>query len=209
MTKSILQKGSIIIISGPSGCGKSSLLSYVFKQIKNYYFSISTTTRALRGNETNGIDYFFVSKKDFKKGIKNNDFLEWANVHGNYYGTTSESVNEALRKNKIVIFDIDVEGHRILRKKLGNFCTSIFITTPSIAELEKRLTFRGTDSKKTIQQRIINSKKEIKHVDKYDYVVINDHFHTAKKQLLYAIESSRIQTKLFDKKDILKLWKKN
>ena len=103
-------KGAILIISGPSGCGKSTLLKEVYKEIDNYYFSISTTTRAPRVGETNGIDYFFVTKEEFEKDIENDDFLEYAKVHDNYYGTSLKPIKKALEEGKLVIFDIDVQG---------------------------------------------------------------------------------------------------
>ena len=105
------KKGAILIISGPSGCGKSTLLKEVYKDIKDYYFSISTTTRAPRVGETNGVDYFFVTKEEFESDIKNGDFLEYAKVHDNYYGTSLKPINNALSEGKLVIFDIDVQGH--------------------------------------------------------------------------------------------------
>lgn len=109
-------KGAILVISGPSGCGKSTLLKEIYKNIPNYYFSISTTTRALRGEEEDGVDYHFVSQEEFEKNIKDDKFLEYAKVHNNYYGTMLEPITKALNDGKLVIFDIDVQGHRILKK---------------------------------------------------------------------------------------------
>ena len=125
-------KGAILVISGPSGCGKSTLLKEIYKNIPNYYFSISTTTRALRGEEEDGVDYHFVSQEEFEKNIKDDKFLEYAKVHNNYYGTMLEPITKALNDGKLVIFDIDVQGHRILRKKLDKLITSVFITTPTL-----------------------------------------------------------------------------
>ncbi len=140
--------GAILLISGPSGCGKSTLLKEVYKDISEYYFSISTTTRAPREGEKNGVDYFFVSKEDFEKDIKDKNFLEYANVHGNYYGTSLKPVKEALKDGKLIIFDIDVQGHDLVKKTdLCSFLTSVFITTPTLKELESRLNNRATDSK--------------------------------------------------------------
>jgi guanylate kinase len=205
----LLNKGSIIVISGPSGCGKSSLLKEVYKYIDNYYFSISTTTRQIRDGESNGIDYHFVSKEEFEKDIKAGNFLEWAQVHGNYYGTSLKLITEALELKKIVIFDIDVQGHDIVREKLDAITTSVFITTPSLDELSNRLTSRATDTDEVINNRIKNSKIEIQKIQKYDYFIINDNLELASKQLLNVIECSKIKTSLFDKDMIIEKWLSN
>ncbi len=202
----LLDNGSILIISGPSGCGKSSLLKEVYKHIDNYYFSISTTTRDIRDGEQNGIDYNFVTREEFELDIKEGNFLEWAQVHGNYYGTSLKAINNALLEGKIVIFDIDVQGHDIVRSKLDSITTSVFITTPSLKELNQRLTARGTDSMDVIQKRIENSKKEIKEFDKYDYLIINDNLELAAKQLLNVVQCSKMKTKLLNKDAIISLW---
>ncbi len=202
----LLNKGSILVISGPSGCGKSSLLKEVYKHIDNYYFSISTTTRDIRDGEANGVDYNFVSKEQFELDIQNGNFLEWANVHGNYYGTSLRAINDALAQSKIVIFDIDVQGHDIVRSKLDAITTSVFITTPSLKELNQRLTSRGTDANDVINKRIENSKIEIQQFQNYDYLIINDDLEVAAKQLLNVAECSKMKTKLFDKNYIIEQW---
>src|SRR5690606_15755334 len=139
-------RGAVLIVSGPSGCGKSTLLKEVIKNIPNLYFSISTTTREPREAEEDGIDYFFVSKEKFEEDIKDANFIEYAKVHDNYDGTSLKPVIEALNAGKLVIFDIDVQGHKIIRKKLQNLITSVFITTPTKKILEQRLVARATDS---------------------------------------------------------------
>ncbi len=201
-----LNKGAILLLSGPSGCGKSSLLKELYKVVTNYYFSISTTTRAPRDGEKDGIDYFFVSKEVFKKDIDNGDFLEWAEVHGNYYGTSLKPINKALDASKLVIFDIDVQGFVQVIKKLKNITTTVFITTPSIKELEKRLYSRDTDTKDTIEKRIINAKKEIEYIDKYDYFIVNDDLQEASNQLISIAKSALIKSSLYDKNLIVKSW---
>jgi len=199
-------KGSILILSGPSGCGKSSLLKEVYKQIDNYYFSISTTTRNIRDGEKDGVDYFFVSKEEFEKDIKEDNFLEYALVHGNYYGTSLKPINEALEKKKLIIFDIDVQGHEFVRAKLDDLTTSVFITTPSLNELEKRLHSRATDSKEVIDKRIKNAKLELESIDKYDYFVINDDLKLAARELVSIAISSQCKESLFCKDSIIKDW---
>jgi guanylate kinase len=200
------KKGAILVISGPSGCGKSSLLKEVYKNISNYYFSISTTTRDIRDGEKDGIDYNFVSKEQFEQDIRDGNFLEWAEVHGNYYGTSLVPIMNAVDQGKLVIFDIDVQGHDIVREKLDYLTTSVFITTPSLKELENRLNNRATDSKQIIEKRIINSKKEINYLDKYDYFIVNDDLQQASKQLTCIASSAMIKATLFNKDSLIQNW---
>jgi guanylate kinase len=200
------KKGSILILSGPSGCGKSTLLKEVYKDISDYYFSISTTTRAPRTGELNGVDYFFVTKEEFEKDIANDDFLEYAKVHDNYYGTSLKPINKALEEGKLVIFDIDVQGHEIVRTKLDSIVTSVFITTPSLTVLEQRLNTRNTDSVEIIEKRIKNAKGEVEFFQDYDYLIINDNLETAAKELVCIANIARIKTKLFNKERIVSNW---
>ena len=200
------KKGAILILSGPSGCGKSTLLKEVYKEINDYYFSISTTTRKPRVGEVNGVDYFFVSKEEFEEDIKNGNFLEYALVHGNYYGTSLKPINKALEENKLVIFDIDVQGHELVRNKLNSIVTSVFITTPSLKVLEERLNSRNTDDKSVIENRIKNAKGEVKYFRDYDYLIINDTLEEASKHLVSIAKISRVKTKLFNKDSIVSSW---
>ncbi|RXJ99807.1 guanylate kinase [Arcobacter sp. CECT 8989] len=200
------KKGAILILSGPSGCGKSTLLKKVYEEIEDYYFSISTTTRDPREGERNGVDYLFVKKEEFEEDIKNGQFLEWAEVHGNYYGTSLKPIKKALEEGKLVIFDIDVQGHEIVRKKLDKVVTSVFITTPSLDELETRLKNRDTDSSIVIARRIENAKHEIKSFQKYDYFVENDDLEKASSELISIAKIARIKSKLFEKEELIKNW---
>lgn len=200
------KKGAILILSGPSGCGKSTLLKNVYKDITDYYFSISTTTREPRVGEKDGVDYFFVTKEDFEEDIKNGQFLEWAEVHGNYYGTSLKPINKALTKGKLIIFDIDVQGHEIVRKKLGDIVTSVFITTPTLQILEQRLNDRNTDSYAVITKRLDNARLEIKSFQKYDYFIVNDDLDKASKELVAIANITRIKSKLFDKQTTISNW---
>ena len=202
----IYSKGAILLLSGPSGCGKSSLLKKVYASLDNYYFSISTTTRAPRVGEKDGVDYYFVSKEEFKNDIQENNFLEWAEVHGNYYGTSLTPINKALYKSKLVIFDIDVQGFEQVIEKMREITTTVFITTPTIAELEKRLYSRDTDSKEVIEKRIKNAKIEIDYIDKYDYFIVNDDLEIASDQLVSIAKSSLIKSSLYNKKEIISNW---
>ena len=202
------KKGAILIISGPSGCGKSTLLKEVYKDIDDYYFSISTTTRAPRIGEVNGIDYFFVTKEEFEKDINNGDFLEYAKVHDNYYGTSLKPIKKALDESKLVIFDIDVQGHEIVISKLDAITTSVFITTPSLEVLETRLNSRNTDSTEIIEKRIKNAKGEVEYFQDYDYLIINDDLQIAAKQLVCIANITRIKSKLFEKNSVVSSWLK-
>lgn len=199
-------KGAILVVSGPSGCGKSTLLKEIYKNIPNYYFSISTTTRALRGEEEDGVDYHFVTIEEFEKNIEAGNFLEYAKVHNNYYGTIFEPIKKALEEGKLVIFDIDVQGHKILRDKLGDLITSVFITTPTLKILEQRLVARDTDCEEMIKKRLENAKSEICEFLDYDYLIINDNIHKATKEILSIASIARAKTKIFDKKSIVEEW---
>ena len=203
-----MKKGAILILSGPSGCGKSTLLKEVYKDIDDYYFSISTTTRAPRVGETNGVDYFFVTKEEFEVDIENGNFLEYAKVHDNYYGTSLKPINSALNEGKLVIFFFFVQGHEIVRSKLDSIVTSVFITTPSLEVLETRLNSRNTDSLDIIEKRIKNAKGEVEYFQNYDYLIINDDLEIAAKQLVCIANITRIKSKLFEKDTIVSSWLK-
>lgn len=198
--------GTILIISGPSGSGKSSLMNEALKKIKNVHFSISTTTREIRGEEEEGVNYHYVSKEVFEKGIDDNGFLEWARVHGNYYGTAIKPIRKALREDKIVIFDIDVQGHKIIRDKLGDIVTSVFITTPTNRILEQRLIDRNTDSLESIKQRIINAKKEMERMREYDYLLINDDFKKTLKEFKHILKASQHKVANADVRKFINSW---
>ncbi|MDN5078743.1 guanylate kinase [Aliarcobacter butzleri] len=200
------KKGAILIISGPSGCGKSTLLKEVYKNISDYYFSISTTTREPRIGEVNGVDYFFVSKEEFEEDIKKGNFLEYAKVHDNYYGTSLKPIIQALNEGKLVIFDIDVQGHHLVRKKMNDSVTSVFITTPSLKVLEERLNNRNSDSLEVIEKRVTNAKKEIEFFDEYDYFIVNDNLESASNELVSIANIARAKAKLFDKEKIVSNW---
>ncbi|MDY0181171.1 guanylate kinase [Aliarcobacter skirrowii] len=199
-------RGAVLIVSGPSGCGKSTLLKEVIKNIPNLYFSISTTTREPREAEEDGIDYFFVSKEKFEEDIKDGNFLEYAKVHDNYYGTSLKPVIEALNAGKLVIFDIDVQGHKIIRKKLQNLITSVFITTPTKKILEQRLVARATDSEDSINKRVENARVEMEEFLDYDYLIVNENLNEAKKQILAIATAARVKSKLYSKDEIVNSW---
>ena len=199
-------KGQILIISGPSGSGKSTLLSRLLKEESDLYFSISSTTRAPRQGETEGVNYYFTSEDEFKKGIDADEFLEWACVHGNYYGTSLKPVLKALEEGKIAIFDIDVQGFNIAKSKFAKNITSVFITTASKNELKSRLQNRGTDSAETIEKRLINAVGEMEHILEYDYFLINDDLQSCYENLRGILRSMRLKTSNLDAKEIINKW---
>ena len=199
-------KGQILIVSGPSGSGKSTLLGRLLKEENDLYFSISSTTRAPRQGETEGVNYYFINKDEFKKGIDAGEFLEWAFVHGNYYGTSLKPVLNALKEGKIAIFDIDVQGFNIAKSKFAQNITSVFITTASKNELKSRLQNRGTDSAQTIEKRLINAVGEMEHILEYDYFLINDDLQNCYENLRGILRSMRLKTSNLDAKKIINKW---
>ncbi len=185
--------GAVLVLSGPSGAGKSSLVNKIFKEIGECYFSISTTTRPIRDGEKDNVDYHFVSENEFKREIEADNFLEYAIVHGNYYGTSLKPVKEALSEGKLVIFDIDVQGNTAVKNRLGDITTSVFITPPTISELKERLTNRSTDSEDVIYRRLKMAKKEIQRISEYEFLIINDDLEKAARELKFVAMAARLK----------------
>jgi len=200
------QKGAILVLSGPSGAGKSTIISAASDEIGEYYFSISTTTRAPRVGEENGRDYFFVTKENFEEDIKAGNFLEYAEVHGNYYGTSLKPVREALNAGMLVIFDIDVQGHRLVRAKMNDITTSAFITPPTLRELENRLRARCTDEEKVILNRLENAKEEIEAVSEYDFTIINDSVEEAAEEFVIVAKAARLKYSKESEDTFIEYW---
>jgi len=201
-----MKKGAILVLSGPSGAGKSTIINASSSAIGEYYFSISTTTRKPREGEKNGVDYFFVTKEAFESDIKAGNFLEYATVHNNYYGTSLKPVNQALEEGKLVIFDIDIQGHRLIRAKLNDITTSAFITPPSLNELEKRLRARLTDDEEIIIKRVENAKKEILAIEEYDFTIINDTVEKASSQFTLVAKTARLKQSQKDEIKFVEEW---
>lgn len=199
-------KGNILVISGPSGSGKSSLLKRLLEVVENAYFSISTTTRPIREGEAEGVNYHYISKEAFEKDISEGAFLEWAKVHDNYYGTSLKPILKSLKEGKIVIFDIDVQGHKIVREKFGNITTSVFITTPDQMQLEKRLKERGTDETPVIERRLNNAVTEMTYMHDYEYLLINDDLDVTLKELICIARASRHKTSGIDIEGFISAW---
>ncbi len=200
-------QGAILVLSGPSGAGKSTIINHASPNIGEYYFSISTTTRQPREGEKHGVDYYFVTHEEFEEGIKAGDFLEYATVHGNYYGTSLKPVNEALAQGKLVIFDIDVQGHRLVRAKMGDYVTSAFITPPTLKELEKRLYARATDDTSIIERRVENAKEEINAIGEFDFVIINDVIEEASSQFTTIANAARLKQNSEELEKMVLHWK--
>ncbi|MBT8449149.1 MAG: guanylate kinase [Gammaproteobacteria bacterium] len=175
-------KGTLYIVSAPSGAGKTSLLRTITEELTNLKISVSHTTRAMRPGEENGVHYHFVSVEQFKERIATNEFLEYAEVFGNWYGTSIASIDEQLNAGHDVVLEIDWQGAQQVRERLAN-TISIFILPPSRAELEHRLNHRGQDDAEVIAERMSEAISEISHYDEYDYVIVNDDFNTAKNEL--------------------------
>ncbi|MEA1892303.1 MAG: guanylate kinase [Campylobacterota bacterium] len=187
------KNGVVLVLSGPSGAGKSSLIDAISDDIGDYHFSISTTTRPMRDGEIEGVHYHFVTQEEFAEDIKKNNFLEYALVHGNYYGTSLKPVRKALSDGKLVIFDIDVQGNTAINNRLGDITTSVFITPPTLSELKKRLLSRSTDSEEVIDNRIKMAKREIQRTSEYDFVIVNDEFDLAADVLRQIAKTARIK----------------
>ena len=177
-----MKKGKTFIISGPSGVGKSTVLSALLEKRSNVYFSVSATTRDPRPGELDGIHYHFMDVDSFRKWIAMDQFLEYAEYVGNFYGTPKRFVDEAMEQGKDVILDIEVQGAIQATSKRPD-TVRIFIAPPSWSELERRLTERGTDSKDKIQKRLLRAKVEFQTAHTYDYFVINDTVENAVKEL--------------------------
>ncbi len=200
------KSGAILVLSGPSGAGKSSLLNEVIGDIGECYFSISTTTRSMREGEEEGVHYYFVDEAEFKKDIEEELFLEYAFVHGNYYGTSIKPVKEALKNGKLVIFDIDVQGNATIINRLGDITTSVFISPPTLSELKKRLEARSTDSQEIIERRIDMAKREIQRISEYDFLIVNDDFHEAAQVLKTIANAARVKIPGNEINDFVRNW---
>jgi len=189
----IEKNGVVLVLSGPSGAGKSSLIKKIEDDIGEYYFSISTTTRPIREGEEDGVHYHFVTKEEFEQDIEHDNFLEYALVHGNYYGTSIKPVRKALSEGKLVIFDIDVQGNMAIKNRLGDITTSVFITPPSLSELKSRLQNRSTDSQEVIEGRLKMATREIQRTSEYDFIVVNDKLDVAADVLRQIAITARLK----------------
>jgi guanylate kinase len=183
-------KPLVYIISAPSGSGKSTLVNKLLKLVSDLDFSISYTTRAPRGSEQNGKQYHFVSREEFEQMIRAGEFLEHANVFGNYYGTARRFLQEAEQKGHDLLLDIDVQGAELIKAKLPD-AVSIFVLPPDRQTLEWRLRKRSEDAEEVIQRRLVTATREIANYDKYNYILINDKLEESIESLRAIVLSER------------------
>ncbi|MGO1232419.1 MAG: guanylate kinase [Marinobacter sp.] len=185
------EQGTLYVISAPSGAGKTSLVSGMLQEDARLGVSISHTTRPMREGEQNGVNYHFVSRSEFEAMVARGDFLEHADVFGNYYGTSQVWVRETLAKGQDVILEIDWQGAEQVRRLIPE-CVGIFIVPPSAEILRERLVGRGTDAPEVIERRLREAEEECSHAVEFDYLVVNDEFDQALTELLCIVRSQRL-----------------
>ena len=185
-----MKEGKAIIFSAPSGSGKSTIINYLLRQDLNLHFSISATSRAPRGTEKDGVEYFFMSPEDFRRKIDNGEFLEYEEVYKDkFYGTLKAQVESMLAKGDNVIFDVDVVGGCNIKHYFGSRALSVFIQPPSVDELRRRLVQRATDAPEVIESRLAKARFELAYADRFDVVIINDDLEKAEAEALEKIKS--------------------
>jgi guanylate kinase len=182
----------VFIISAPSGSGKSTLVRNLMERDANLIFSVSYTTREARGQETNGLEYNFVSRADFEAMVSRDEFVEWAKVFDDYYGTHKRYIAQGVAEGKDVVLDIDVKGARQLRERIPE-AVSVFVLAPSREELEKRLRARGDVSEQVIRKRVAEAAREIKDFSQYTHVLVNDDVETASDLLHSIVKAARVR----------------
>ncbi len=182
MEEKNIKQGKLFVVTGPSGVGKGTILANFFKQDnKNLYYSVSMTTRAPRPNEKDGVNYLFVSKDEFRRAIEKDEFLEWTEYSGNFYGTNNKIVSDKLNNGINVILEIETKGAKKVMEKYKDAIT-IFISPPSVFELESRLRGRHTEDEKAIQKRLDEVERELSESSNYKYVIVNDELSEALKK---------------------------
>ncbi|MDK1384923.1 guanylate kinase [Sinorhizobium sp. 8-89] len=189
----IARRGLMLVISSPSGAGKSTIARNLLEADPELSISVSVTTRARRPSEIEGRHYFFKSIREFEALRATDSLLEWAEVHGNFYGTPRDAVEAAMAEGRDMLFDIDWQGAQQLQEKMGGDVVSIFILPPSMAELQSRLHRRAEDSEDVIATRLANSRAEIEHWREYDYIVVNDDLDRAFSAVRAIVEAERLR----------------
>ena len=185
-------KGKMLIVSAPSGSGKSTIVNWLMQEHPELklYFSISCTSRAPRGTEQNGVEYFFLTPEEFKEKIANDEFLEYEEVYENrFYGTLKEQVENQRMAGQNVVFDVDVKGGVNIKKFYGDEALSLFIQPPSVEELRRRLEGRGTDTAEAIEQRLAKAEYEMTFAPQFDRIIVNDNLETAKQETLQVVKA--------------------
>jgi guanylate kinase len=185
-----MKKGLLIILSGPSGVGKGTVRKYIMKRnVLDLTFSISMTTREPRAAETNGVEYYFVSREEFQKNIDNDNFLEWAEFVGNRYGTPKSYVEELRNQGKNVILEIEINGaEQVLKKVKDDRVISFFLKPPSLKQLEERIRKRKSENEETIQKRLNKGKAEMEKAKNYDFIILNDRIKRAGEEIISIIK---------------------
>ena len=184
--------GHLYIVTAPSGAGKTTLVRLLLENDPDISVSISHSTRAPRSGERDGVEYHFVSVTDFLEKVRNDAFLEWAEVHGNYYGTSRSGIEAALLAGQDVLLEIDWQGAQQVRA-LFPAAIGVFVLPPSLDELERRLRARATDTAETIARRVAAAREEMRHVAEFDYVIINDKLQRALHDLLAVVRATRLR----------------
>ena len=187
------RRGLMFVLSSPSGAGKTTLTRLLVQKEDNIELSISVTSRPRRPSEVEGVHYFFKTRTEFEKMRDAGELLEWAEVHGNYYGTPAKAVEKTIAKGKDILFDIDYQGTRQLYKKAADDVVSIFILPPSIAEMKKRIRRRAAEDEMTIKKRLTTAKQELPRWKEYDYVVINDDLNAAFADIHSILQVERMK----------------
>jgi guanylate kinase len=189
----IARRGLMLVISSPSGAGKSTIARTLLAQDSQIGLSVSVTTRQRRPSEVEGIHYHFKSIREFERLRDSDALLEWAEVHGNFYGTPREPVEAAMGEGRDMLFDIDWQGAQQLQEKMSADVVSIFVLPPTMTELQSRLHRRAEDSEEVIAQRLANSRAEIAHWREYDYVIVNDDLDTAFDAVQSIVKAERLR----------------
>jgi len=189
----ISRRGLMLVLSSPSGAGKSTIARNLLERDKGFELSVSYTTRPRRGSEIDGVHYHFVSQREFERLRDGDAFLEWAEVHGNYYSTPREPAEVAMSEGRDMLFDIDWQGAKQIRERLPADVVSVFILPPSMAELKARLLRRAEDQEKVIAQRLKNAREEIEHWREYDYVVVNHDLDDAFAEVQAIVQAERLR----------------
>ena len=187
------RRGLLVVISSPSGAGKTTLCRKLMDEFPALKFSVSYTTRTARAGERNGVDYNFVDGETFDRMVAQGDFAEWAEVHGNRYGTTVDAVRQALDGGRDVLFDIDYQGGRQIKARFGREAILVFVLPPSLEELERRLRTRATDAPEVIERRLAKAKEEIAQSRLYEYLVVNDEFDKAAADMRAIIQATSMR----------------
>ena len=189
----IARRGLMLVISSPSGAGKSTIARNLMERDRQIGMSVSVTTRQRRQSEIEGVHYHFVSQREFERMRDSDSLLEWAEVHGNFYGTPRDPVELAMSEGRDMLFDIDWQGAQQLQDKMKADVVSIFILPPTMAELQSRLHRRAEDTEEVIQTRLANSRAEISHWREYDYVIVNDDLDAAFDAVQSIVKAERLR----------------